>query len=116
MRIPIIVLTVIVATFVVASFEYFDSPSTQSDNEEISSPDIFFPARLQESVMVVEEKDTSFENIDSLLELKCGDFACYGDHYENLVMQGSVASAFADLKPRYDEDSYVRALCHQELI
>ena len=116
MRIPIIVLTVIAAIFIAASFAYFDPPSTQLDNEEIPSPDIFFPARLQENVMVIEEKDTSFENTDFLSELKCGDFSCYGDHYENLVMQGSVASAFADLKPRYDEDSYVRALCHQELI
>lgn len=40
------------------------------------------------------------------------DFDCYKLYYDALVRDQSIAVAFADLRQRYEENSYVRSQCH----
>lgn len=40
------------------------------------------------------------------------NFDCYQTYYANLVKNGGVVSAFADLRARYSKDNYVVAQCH----
>ena len=39
-------------------------------------------------------------------------FDCYQKYYKNLTKDVSVAAAFADLKKRYNDETYIRAQCH----
>lgn len=59
-----------------------------------------------------EEKPEEEEDVE-IEELECGEWECYEKHYQKLVSEQSVDAAFADLKKRYYEDSYVRGDCHQ---
>ena len=43
---------------------------------------------------------------------KQSDFDCYQTHYQSLVKSQGIAAAFADLRQRYNENSYVSSQCH----
>lgn len=51
------------------------------------------------------------------IEFKCigadsSNFLCYDNYYRSLVKNSGIASAFDDLKKRYNENAYVKSQCH----
>jgi hypothetical protein len=40
------------------------------------------------------------------------DYACYEQHYHDLVLNSGVEAAFADLKDEHDKNGFVRDACH----
>jgi len=57
-------------------------------------------------------KDTEFEEARQIEQITCNDYDCFEKHYQDIVVQETIAVAFVDLKARYDESAYVRAFCH----
>ncbi len=49
---------------------------------------------------------------DACLENQDQTFGCYEDYYKALVLRDGVTAAFADLKQRYPQSTYVQAQCH----
>lgn len=43
---------------------------------------------------------------------KTNDFNCYDEYYSNLTRQKGISAAFADLRTRYPQESYIRSQCH----
>lgn len=71
-----------------------------------------FPARSQEHIVEVENKDTAFEKAEEVKAIECSDYYCFEKYYQTLVAEDTIAAAFVDLKVRYDENTLVRSLCH----
>jgi len=71
-----------------------------------------FPARSQERVQGIEDKDTEFKEVEQIDPNACTDYNCFEKHYQQVVAEQSVADAFVDLKVRYDKSPLVRSLCH----
>jgi len=82
-------------------------------DETITVQPEFLPPRSQEAILEIVEKDTAFAYADSISDLDCADFLCYGNYYKGLTQQQDIQATFADLKVRYDESSLVRSMCHQ---
>jgi len=70
------------------------------------------PPRAQQQVVEAENKDTAFEKADEIAQTECADSQCFEKHYQELVQNQTIGAAFADLKVRYDENVFVRSLCH----
>ena len=71
-----------------------------------------FPSRSQERVQNIEEKDTSFEESETINPNLCTDYDCFEKYYQKVVAEQTIAEAFVDLQVRYDESALVRSLCH----
>src|SRR3989344_203740 len=67
------------------------------------------PARSQERITEIEEKDTAFEEVEQADPLECADYYCFEKHYKYIVANASIADAFLDLKVRYDQNAQVRS-------
>lgn len=77
---------------------------------------------IQRSTIIVSEKSTintpaspvntsSNKFSDKCIEAS-HDFFCYENYYSKLVKENGIATAFTDLKVRYEKNSYVRSQCH----
>jgi hypothetical protein len=92
--------------FVVVGF-----PEHKQFNPEQDQTDLF-PARSQEKIQEIKEKDTEFTETEKVNPSVCKDFDCFEKHYQYMVSQQTIDEAFADLKVRYDTNTSVRSLCH----
>ena len=71
-----------------------------------------FPARSQERIQEIRDKDTAFEEEESVDPSACDDYYCFEKYYQQVVAEQTIADAFLDLKIRYDQSVLVRSLCH----
>ena len=54
-----------------------------------------FPSRSQERVQNIEEKDTSFEESETINPNLCTDYDCFEKYYQKVVAEQTIAEAFA---------------------
>jgi len=71
-----------------------------------------FPARSQERIQEVKDKDTEFKEAEKIDVSVCKDFYCFEKHFQTVVTEQTIDDAFLDLKVRYDTSILVRSLCH----
>lgn len=103
------------------AYGFFGFSESQEENasveegiayEEGEDQTDLFPARSQEQVQEVKDKDTEFEQAEEIDPNTCTDYYCFEKHYQKVVAEQSIAQAFSDLKVRYDKSPLVRSLCH----
>jgi hypothetical protein len=59
-----------------------------------------------------EKSDAKILASDVCTGAQSSDFECYQSHYQDLVHNSGIDDAFADLKARYPNNSYVQSQCH----
>ena len=83
--------------------------------------DALIPTTTREQTGEIEnpknkEDDTTADEPVVLGEICTGnkqsDFDCYKSYYEELLLNGSVKAAFADLRQRYETNNYIKSQCH----
>ncbi len=100
-----------VILIIVAGIFAFGDFSKDRGVKEENNLDLF-PARSQERIVEVENKDTAFEEAEKVNPIECADYYCFEKYYQTLVAEDTIVAAFVDLKVRYDENALVRSLCH----
>jgi hypothetical protein len=94
-------------TLFVSSQEYVQPPVSETDKVDL------FPARSQERIQAIENKDTEFVEAEEVeVVAECNDYYCFKEYFQKMVAEQTIADAVLDLKIRYDENTTVRSLCH----
>lgn len=64
------------------------------------------------TISEVKKSSTTVATGDVCTGSESSDFDCYQSYYQKLVRTKGIPAAFADLKARYPENSYIQSQCH----
>ncbi len=81
--------------------------------EASTTPD-FVPAsgEVSQRAENIDEGDATVASVEICTGTNSQNFDCYEKHYQDLIKEKGIKAAFADLKARYQKNSYVVAQCH----
>ncbi len=124
MKIKLILLALMVAALGAGTFLYFNKGEKVSNNKQqvvIQPPPV--EDFINQSALEVQNPQAGASaspapaKENSTLAVICQgadaqNFDCYDRHYRNLAQSKGIPAAFADLRTRYEQSSYVVTQCH----
>ncbi len=93
--------------------------ATENPNQSQSTENKTIEDLVKNSAQEINQNSTTNTNSktdqnvsDVCVSQQVQTFGCYEDYYKSLVKVKGVATAFTDLRGRYDQNAYVKSQCH----